>query len=400
MAILLRLILPLAFIGLGYFTYSELSVEQEAPKKKRSAPRTLETEVTLLERSHYQVILKSQGVVQPHNETSLTPRVSGQITQISEHFESGAFFEAGSILVELDPTDFIVELSTAEARLARADANLAQELARAEQARMDWKDLGYTTEPTDLVLRKPQLKEAHADVKAAKASLSEAERKLERTKIRAPYAGRVKSRLVGLGQSVSPSTKLGEIFSTDFAEVRLSLSARELNHITLPNDSNDPPVPVTLIDALTTENPQKWQGQIVRTEGALDEKSRKLFLIARIDQPFHNNGGAPPLRIGQPMRAEFSGNTIPDVFIIPRDSERNPGEIYLVDPEEFRLQRHSVKFIWSDEDHLIVDQGLPEGWYLSTSRLSRSPNGARVTIIPTEDDKAKAAQTAQTIPDA
>lgn len=382
MALLIRLLIPLAFLGLGYWSYTKVSVKTEAEPTPLPQPKKLETVVTPLVREDFQVILRSQGTVQPHNRTTLTPRVSGRIIRLSEQFESGAFFQKGDTLAELDPTDFLAQVSSTEARLARAEAALAQESARAEQARLDWADLGYTGEPTDLVLRKPQLKQAEADVKAAQAALSAAKRQLDRAEIRAPYTGRVLERLVGLGQSVSPGTRLGEIFSTDFAEVRLSLSPRELQHIDLPNDLADPPVPVTLTDAFASNDPASWQGFIVRTEGALDERSRKLFVIARINNPFISRDDTPPLRIGQPLRAVFQGKIIPSVFVIPREMERWPGEIVLIEPEVNRLRRRPIKPVWTDDEHLVVRDGLPEDWLLSTTRMSAYPNGGKVTIIP------------------
>lgn len=400
MAKLIRLLFPAILLGFGYLGYKQLSAKQATPPKVQRERRIIETEALLLERTDFRVTLSSEGVVQSHNETGLTPRVNGRIIKIAPEFESGSFFEKGAVLLELDPSDFEAAVSSAEARLARAEASLAQEAARAEQALLDWKDLGYTEEPTDLVLRKPQLKEANANVKAAIADLSEARRDLERTKVIAPYAGRVKTRLVGLGQSVSSGTTLGEIFSTDFAEIRLSLSARELNHINLPNNPGDDPVPVTFTDALSDFSPQVWQGSIVRTEGTLDEKSRKLFVIARVDDPFGlKTKTNAPLRIGQPVRAVLKGGIIPDVFIIPRSSLRRPNEITLIHPEDFTLLRQRIDPIWRDEENLIVHDDITEGWHLVTTRLSAVPDGAKVKIItPEEVPPQTAASTEQAGP--
>ncbi|MGC6426195.1 MAG: efflux RND transporter periplasmic adaptor subunit [Akkermansiaceae bacterium] len=404
MAKLLRIALPLVILGLGYLGYQSTSEKAEAPQIPRRAPRVIETEATVLQRVDYQVQLNTQGIVKPHNETSLTPRISGRITAISPKFENGSFFEKDEILLELDPTDFEAALASAEARLARSEAALAQEEARAEQALLDWNDLDYEEPPTDLVLRKPQLKEARANVKASTAELSDAQRNLTRTKVRAPYRGRVKERLVGLGQSVSPGTKLGDIFSTDFAEIRLPLSIRELDYIDLPDTPGDLPIPVTLIDALSTENPATWNAQVVRTEGTLDEKSRKLFVIARIDDPFAlKNPEAPSLKIGQPMRAILAGKIIPDVFMIPRLALRRPDEIVLIEPEELTLQKQTIVAIWSDEENLIVRDDITPGWLLSTSRLPNVPKNAPVQIIEPESQTGTieaASTTSQATPDA
>ncbi|MDG1072375.1 MAG: efflux RND transporter periplasmic adaptor subunit [Akkermansiaceae bacterium] len=394
MAKLLRYLLPLVVLGVGYLVYAQFSVKEELKASIRHKRPPIEAETTVLTRTDFRVTLNSQGVVRPHNETSLTSRVSGRIIKISPVFESGSFFKKDDILVELDSSDFLAAVSGAEARLARAEASLAQEEARAKQALLDWNDLGYTEPPTELVLRKPQLKEAKANVKAAQAELSDTTRDLERTKIIAPYAGRVKERLVGLGQSVGPSTNLGDIFSTDFAEVRISLSARELPHVILPNNPDDAPIPVTLTDALAKENPQSWQGSIVRTEGVLDEKSRKLFVIARVDDPFGLNSETPaPLRVGQPIRATLKGELIKNVFVIPRETLRRPNEVILVEPVEMKLNRVVVDPVWNEEHFLVVRDGLTEGWHLVTKRLANAPQGARVTLVDPNVDDEKAVST-------
>jgi hypothetical protein len=191
---------------------------------------------------------------------------------------------------------------------------------------------------------------------------------------------------------VSSGTTLGEIFSTDFAEIRLSLSARELDHIQLPNNPGDAAVPVTLTDALSDFTPQTWQGMIVRTEGTLDEKSRKLFIIARVDDPFGlKSPQRTPLRIGQPVRADLEGEMINDVFVIPRSSLRSPREITIIDPTDFTILRQRIDPIWTDETNLIVRDDLEEGWHLVTSRLNNMPNGAKVKIV---DPKSEQPQTA------
>ena len=390
MSQLIRIILPIAVLAVGYFSFHQLSDEKEMPPPRIGERRLIEAQANPLQREDYQVVLQSQGLVQPHNRTSLTPRVGGRVREISPNFESGSFFKKGETLLVLDPTDFQTAKTAALARLARAEASLAQEDARAKQALLDWNDLGYTEPPTDLVLRKPQLKEAKANVKAAQADLDDAIRDLERTEVIAPYAGRVRQRLVGLGQSVSSGTVLGEIFSTDFAEVRLSLSAKELIHVKLPDNPEDPPVDVTLVDALTEGSEKTWEGEIVRTEGILDAKSRKLFVIARVNDPFglegsQNKSNNEPLRIGQPVRAILEGATIPDVFVIPRKTLYRPNEILTIHPTEFTLKRQKITPIWTDPENLVVSKNLIEGWYLVTNRLTAAPEGAKVEIVEPEE---------------
>jgi RND family efflux transporter MFP subunit len=378
---LLRLLIPLIILACGGLAAWRLGIPVEAPKPEPAPPQVLKTEILELQRTDYQITIDSQGSIRAHYTTTVTPQVAGSIVKLHDRFEDGAFFKKDEVLAELDPADFQVAVSAAESRLARAEAVLVQEEARAKQARLNWQDLGYDEEPSELVLRVPQLKEAKASVDAATAELEQARRDLERTKIRAPFDGRVQERAVGLGQAVGSSTALGEIFATDFAEIRLPLAPRQLDFINLPSHPGDPEVSVTLTDAIAQNHDIQWEARIVRTEGALDESSRELFAIARIDDPFGLISGKPPLRIGQPVRASIRGNILKDVFVIPRHAMRGVNRIYLVDRQIPAIQRTNIEPVWSTADELVIKDGLQPGQWLATTRLPYAPDGAPVEVV-------------------
>lgn len=382
---LARILIPLFILVLGFGAWKWLGQPVEEPQSQRREPQKLETSRLELKRTRFPVILETQGTVRAHHTTTLTAQVAGTVKTVGAGFEDGAFFEVGEVLLELDPADLLASLAGSESRLARAEAALAQEEARAKQARLNWEDIGYKDEPSPLVLRVPQLKEAHANVSAAKADLDQAQRNLKRSQIRAPFAGRVKSRMVGLGQAVGGTTALGEIFATDYAEIRLPLSAAQLSFVKLPTRDDDAPVNVTLTDALSTRAvPHTWAAKIVRTEGALDEASRELFAIARIDDPFGLESGNPELRMGQPVRAAVEGVVLDDVFVLPRTALRGVNRVFLIERENLTIQRTAVEVLWSTADTLVVRDGFQEGDWLATSRLPYAPNGAPVVIVDEE----------------
>jgi RND family efflux transporter MFP subunit len=380
----LRIFLPILLFAAGLGAWNWLGKPVDTPKFEEQVRQRIKTERLVLSRTNFPVFLESQGAISPHHATTVTALVPGTIITIHPTFEDGAFFRKGDVLLELDPGDLQAALSSAESRLARAEAALAQEEAKAKQARLNWDDIGYKEEPSPLVLRVPQLKDVHAQVTSARTDVEQATRNLNRAQIRAPFDGRVKNRLVGLGQAVTATTPLGDIFSTDLAEIRLPLSADQISFVVLPKRESDPPVPVTITDALgkrSESNATTWEAQIIRTEGALDESSRELFVIARIHDPFGLQSGKPELKIGQPVRASIQGITLPDVFVIPRTALRGVNRIYLIDPENLTLSRKTLNPIWSTSDSFIVQDEIRQGDWLATSRLNYAPNGAPVEII-------------------
>ncbi|MEM1442635.1 MAG: efflux RND transporter periplasmic adaptor subunit [Verrucomicrobiota bacterium] len=391
---LIRILLPVVILAVGLGGYWLLRQEDEAPRRPDRPERVLKTEVIELNRQDFQTVIQTQGEVRPLNEAILTAQVSGKVHTISQSLHDGSFFGEGEILLEIEKEDFETEVIAAEAALSRALAEYAQEETKSKQARLNWNDLGYDEEPNELVLRLPQLREAQANVKAAEAGLERAKRNLDRTRVRAPFAGRILTRLVSVGQTISPNTELATMFSTDFVEVRLPIAARDLSFLRLPESIQDPSVPVELRDALSPGASAVWQAEIIGTEGALDPDSRELFAIARVSDPFSRevarDEAGPPLRIGQPVVAAIAGRVLPDVHVIPRQAVRELSFIYLVDPVSLTLNRREIEPVWSDRDQLVLaDLSLSEGSLLATSKLVYAPNLSRVEILPSREDDAE-----------
>lgn len=378
-----RLILPLIFLGTGWFAFDHWMQPEVREKRQRDLPQLPKTRVIELNVVDFEPQIETSGVVRAHNQITLTSQVSGRIVATHPQFEDGAYFEEGTVLVELDKADFKTAVASAKSQEAQALAILAQEQTRAKQARLDWEDLGYEEEPSDLVLRVPQLREAEARVEAAAAQLEQAERGLERCQIRAPFDGRMRQRMVGVSQTISSGTSLASIFAVDYAEVRLPIEARHMRFLELPEEASDSPVKIILLDALDESNKIEREAWIVRTEGALNEQSLDLFAIARIDDPFGRESGKAPLRIGQPVSAKVPGRPFEKVVVIPREAVRQLSRITVVDRDSHMISKRMVTPLWENETDLIVsDESLVDGTLLATAFLVYTPDGTPVEILP------------------
>ncbi len=410
MQIIFRTFTAIAFLAIGYWVSTMLFSDKEDEKKnprsrvatsggkgKKSGKskstkstggnvvhknRGQETTVSELIPLDYQVHLQTQGIVRPRTETKLNALVPGNIKHISKKLQDGAFFKKGDLLVELDPTDYASKIITAKASVARAQASLAQEKARAAQALRNWQDIGFDEEPNDLVLRKPQLNEASANVAAQQAGLDKAVRDLDRTKIYAPFDGRIRKRNVGPGESIGANSSLAEIYTTDYAEIRLPLSARQLTQIDI-NEQGDQAIPVDLTDALDEKNLTIWKAVVKHVEGELDETSRELNVIAHIADPFGTTNSHPPLRMNQPVKASITAKTIKDAFVINRKFLYGANEILLV--EDGEILRKEIDIAWSTPDSIITTDTYLAGKLLATSRINYAKTGTPINV--TEDEK-------------
>ncbi len=381
----LRILLPVIVLAACLSIAYWLIKSKDEPQRREPPPVTSKVEVLRLQKTDYAVILESQGTVRARTESTLIPEVSGSIVEVSPAFRGGEFFEEGDTLLRIDRRDYGTALSVAQAALAQARLRLAEEDARVEQALKDWEKLGSGEEPGPLVLREPQLVEAKQLVESAEARVEEAERDLERTQIRAPYAGRILEKQVDVGQYVTPGTVLARIYAVDYAEIRLPLSNRQLSAVNLPELYRGDSVvveggiqPKVILKAHFGDQEYAWRGHIVRTEGAIDTRSRQLYVVAQVKNPYgrsHNN--QPPLKVGMFVQAEIEGETMKDVFVVPRSTLREGRDLLIIDGEN-RLSRRPVKILWSDRQNIIVGDSLKNGELLCLTPLPFAADGAVV----------------------
>ena len=380
-----RFLLPLGLIGLSVVVVAVLIAiaQSKHPERKDPAAQAVLVEAIPAELSTLNFIVHSQGAVEPRTETTLVAEVSGQIVSVSPNFIAGGFFREGEVLMQIDPSDYETALLRAQAALASRRAQYADQKARSEQALKDWENLGRQGEPSDLVLRKPQLAEAQAGVQAAEAELQQAERDLQRTRIRVPYDGLVREKRVDVGQFVAAGTPLGVTFAIDIAEIRLPLSGSDLDYLNLPSATrldNAQRVPVTLT-ADEGGVGGAWQGQIVRTEGVIDRTSRVLYAVAEVVDPYGVLGRSDrqELKVGTFVRAEIQGRQAEDVVVLPRAVLR-PDQTVLIANAERRLEVRPVTVARAEPRKVYISSGIEAGELVITTSMDAPIPGTQLAI--------------------
>ena len=395
----IRFILPVVVLGAcAFFTWWLLANPPEQ-KKMEMPPTLVRVEGTALNKTSYELRVRSQGTVQPRTRSTLLPEVSGKIIEISPSFRPGGFFGKGDVLMRLDPLDYETAIIIAQAAQAQAEVMLAEEKARAEQAVENWRAMGRTGTPSTLVSRAPQLAKAEADAASTKAQVVKARRDLERTTIRAPYACQVLQQAVDVGQFVGQGTTLGQIFAIDYVEIRLPLPERESQFLKLPQSFNDQSTATVdgakvYLKSVIAGKPVSWEGKIVRVEGSLDAETRQSTAVAQVTDPYTRRpDGVPPLTIGAFVEAEITGEPLQDVYVIPRKAVRAGNEIILIDRPQNTLRRLTVEPMISNEKHIVVSASAPkapkEGDVLCLTPIPFPADGARV--LPSIDGQTESA---------
>ncbi len=383
---LVKIILPLLIL-LGAIGLSAFIIKTKPTPERKSKPEAeVVVEVLPLQSSDYPIQISAQGTVRPRTESTLVPEVSGKILTIAPQFRDGSFFEKGQTLLQIDPSNYEIAVTIARSKVAEMNILLAEEQAKAEQAQRNWQRLGQSGTPSDLVLRKPQLMSARAALASAEAQLQKAELDLKRTRIIAPYAGRILDQKVDIGQYVTPGTVLADIYAVEYAEIRLPLSDYELQYIDYPDlyrgqDPNDLTLPEVTLKASMGDQHYQWLGRIVRAEGAYDARNRRLALIAQVENPYgQNEHKRPPLKVGQFIEAQIQGKILNDVFVIPVTALRENDQIILVNSQS-QLNLVAVNVLWRNEKEAVIKGDLTPGDWLCITPLQYVVNGMPLTPL-------------------
>jgi RND family efflux transporter MFP subunit len=331
------------------------------------------------------------GTVVPRSEVELAPQVGGRVEWVSPSLQSGGQFTAGELLVRIEEADFVNAVQQARAQVAQDSVGVLQaeeeaRIARDEYERFRTRAGSSAAQPSPLVLREPQLQAARAALARSTAQLADAELALERTGIRAPFTGRVRSENVDPGSFAAPGQALARIYASDMVEVVVSLSDADASVI--PGlwalGSGSPRVPARVIASYGARR-YAWEGYVDRAPAALDERSRTIDVVVRVPDPFRPGtptGGPessgedpPPLLVGQFVEVHIQGRG-GDFHVIPRRALQPGNEVWAVADSTVRLV--SVRVLQQAGDSVFVAGDLRPGERVIVAGISLATEGLRV----------------------
>lgn len=383
----LKIITPLAILAIA--VTAAILIARSGGEPEREEPRQAALLVDVIEPEIKQgnFTIRAQGTVSPRIETSLVSEVSGKVVWMSEDFVAGGVFSEGQELARIDPSDYETALLAAEAELASARATLADEQARSDAAREDFRRLyGDSREPGDLLLRLPQVAQARAAVQAREAAVERARRDLERTKITVPFNGMVRNREANLGQYVTTGTALGTVFSTDRAEIRLPVSETDLAFLDIPMTESGTTIdrPVTL-SGTVSGRPARWKARLVRTEGVVDSNTRLTYLVVEIRDPYglQNDAGKPALPVGTFVEAAIPGRDASGLVLLPAEALHQGNRVYLAD-ENDELEVRDVEIVRATPREVYVSARLSASDRVITTAIPAPVPGLNLNVRQAE----------------
>lgn len=366
------LVVAVGVAGFVALTKSRPPMLPKPGKEYRPLVRTVSVEVAPLA-----VVINGEGTVRPQYESTLAGEVPGRVVKVSPALVNGGVFAKDDVLLTVDQAEYRLAVTAAKADVNDADTRLQQAQAEAVVAREEWRRLGRQGEPPDLVAKRPQLEAAEARLLAAQAALARAELNLERTEVRAPFVGRVAAKYADQGQYLKAGDRVATVYATDVAEIVVPLEDADLAWLKVPGLTTDKAAGSEA--EITTEfagQALTWPGRVVRAEGKVDERTRLVPLVVRVDKPYATR---PPLAVGTYVQVRFKGEVQPMATLLPRVAIRPGGVVWVVD-QAGRIGIRPVEVARVQDEKVLVKGGLAQGERVVTTNLKAVTEGMQVRL--------------------
>ncbi len=368
------------------------------------------------------------GTVRPKTEVVLVPEVSGRVIRRSEGFRSGGFVKRGELLFEIDPTDYRLTVAQRRAQIAQLEADIARLLQEEKNHRADLaisqrqlkvvetelernrrlrqqgvispgqydaslqaflrEERAVLAAQNAIALIPSSVAQKRAALEVARAQLEEALLGLGRTKVFAPFDGRVRQAKLEAGDYARAGQAVGTVHDMTVVEVPVSLPVEEarwafrrVEGVTaFPRSQEEVQKFFPVAEVLWSRFGQtfRWDGRVTLVEAGLDEATRALTLVVEVDEPLKKwvPGEHPPLVVGMFVRVRIRGSTLPDVFVIPRAALQQGDRVFLL--RDGSLEVRPVQVIRKTQDEAVIQNGLEEGERLILSAIPDSVPGTKL----------------------
>jgi len=231
--------------------------------------------------------IAATGQIEAVQSIELRPEVQGRITDIL--VREGQDVAAGTALFKVDDAELKAQVAQAEAERQMA----RQALERTKQL------IAQNASSTS------DLEQAQAKSQGADANYDLLKTRLDRTVVRAPFAGVVGRRLVSIGTFVSNQTPLTSLQSVHPQHASFQVPERYADQLRRGQ------LVSFQVAALPGRN---FSGEVVFVDPVVELPGRTILIKARVPNPEHQ------LQAGMFIEARLATNIRPNAIVVPEDA--------------------------------------------------------------------------------
>ncbi len=375
------LTLPLTLVLSAAFAFTVTGCKgKDAAAQPGGAPKPVEVGVVTVAPEEVTLLRELPGRTSPFRIAEVRARVDGIV--LERLFEEGMAVKKDQPLFRIDAMPFQAALASAEAQLARAEANAENNKAVAQRYAELLADRAVSRQEHDNAMAAQRV--SQAEVAAGKAAVQTARINLGYTKVAAPIPGRIGRSEVTEGAFVrqGQATLLATVQQLDPIYVDVAQSSaealrlrRELESGNLVREGDGAKVRLYLEDG----TPYEHEGKLQFSDVTVNKTTGSVTLRALFPNP------QKQLLPGMFVRAKLEEGTRPKSVLVPQPSLRRDAQgkaSVLVVGEDGKVAVRPVTASRTVGNRWLVTEGLAEGDRVIVEGLQKVRPGATVTTVP------------------
>jgi len=288
------------------------------------------------------ITVTADGRAAAIREARVTAQVEGQITDLNVRENSGV--SGGGAMIQIDSARYALGVRRAQADLLRTEAEYRTLTVFDEQ----------TVPDPEVRATRDRMARARSGLDQAEVALAEAELDLERSRVKAPFGGRVADLEVVVGQYARVGDELLTIVALDPIKVEANVLEKDLGLLSEGRRGE------VVFTALPDE---VFDARIHTINPIVDPETGAARVTLRVSNPQGR------IRPGMYARVRLESEAFPDRILVPRSAILERGE----------GRRRQMLFVFNagGED----DGGRAEWRYVTTGR----ENETQVEILPNDE---------------
>ncbi|OGU23411.1 MAG: efflux transporter periplasmic adaptor subunit [Hydrogenophilales bacterium RIFOXYD1_FULL_62_11] len=335
---------------------------QDAPSSPPVDSRSVRAEQVGLQGAHSST--RYSGEVRARHETDLAFRVTGRVQ--ARWVEVGTQVKAGQLIATLDPADYALAATAAQAQwvAAEAEARLAQQdLQRYTALRAQ----NFISQ-AELDRRQSVSEATQARARQLRAEATRQGNQQAYTRLTAPYAGVVTATLAETGQVVAAGQPVAQLAKTGEREVRINVPENALDALRAAR---------TLKVRLWSEPDRAYAGRLRELSPMADAASRTYSARVSIAE------ADAAVKLGMTATVEVDTAAVPSLSVAQSALFRINGQpqVWVVDRKTGKVAARSVQLGGLSGERAAIASGVAAGEWVVTAGVHKLAPGQHVRVL-------------------
>ncbi len=238
-------------------------------EKKMERETAVNVRVAAVQEKNVRPFIEATGTLKADEEVIISSEVDGIVKHI--RVEEGSAVSEGTLLIEVNQTDYLLDKQRSEAAVKQAEANLANVRSEFQRKESLYKEELVTRQQFDDISTRVIL--AEAEWARAKSILETSSERRSRTKIYSPLRAMVKEKRVSVGDYVRNGSPLFQLIKVDPLKLIFPISEKEIARIKTGQE----------VDFTVDSFPdQTFKGRVSLLYPHVDERTRTLQVEATV----------------------------------------------------------------------------------------------------------------------